>query len=217
MNAQHLNGKFKDLTGKIYGRLTVISLDGFRNHNSYWKCQCECGNETVVFGGSLNYGSVKSCGCLRKEVVSAMFTKHGYLSNNNPSYKSYQSWENMIRRCEDQDNDSYKNYGARGITVCEQWKNFDNFFSDMGERPAGLSLDRINNEKGYEPGNCRWANILTQNRNKHTVLKYEFDGMTLTLPEWSERTGIPRARLWQRINVAKWPIDKVLAIPSKRK
>lgn len=204
------NSKFKDLTGIVFGRLTVVELSDFRNHASYWLCRCECGNTTTVFGGSLNYGSVKSCGCIRKEVMKEKQTKHGNYSLDSTTSRAYNSWRLMIGRCTDPKNDSFNSYGAKGIAICDQWLDFSCFLSDMGECLEGQTIDRIDNEKGYEPENCRWANIFTQNRNKKTVRKIEFNGKNLTLPEWSEITGIPRSRLWQRINIAKWSIEKTL-------
>jgi hypothetical protein len=136
--------------------------------------------------------------------------------NGSKTASSFGAWQRMVSRCTNPADSSFCSYGAKGISVCERWSVFENFFADMGECPEGMSLDRIDNAKGYEPENCRWADIVTQNRNKTTVKKYEYHGNSMTLPEWSEVTGIPRSRLWQRINVAKWTVEKTLTTPAGR-
>lgn len=151
---------FRDLTGSVHGRLTVISRALNNKYgSSRWNCICECGTETIVTGGNLS-GSVKSCGCLRREVLD--HTTHGMTET-----AEFKAWTAMKTRCLNENIVGYKYWGGRGITVCPQWlDSFDQFYADMGPRPDGMTLDRIDNDGNYEPNNCRWVNIAAQNRNK---------------------------------------------------
>lgn len=152
----------KDISNQRFGRLVAISPTGEKRWGvSLWKCHCDCGNAHIVAVNSLKSGNVKSCGCYAKEVARKKVFKHG--DYGTPTYKS---WEAMIQRCTNENNPNYKKYGAIGILVCDEWKEYINFKNDMGERPKGYSLDRINPFGNYEPENCRWANSLTQNRNR---------------------------------------------------
>lgn len=158
--------KLIDLRGKRFGRLTVRKIQRipFAREVS-WLCECDCGRTKVILGGSLRSGYTTSCGCLHKEIASRKHLIHGHARKklNSPIYGS---WCGMISRCTNPRNKQWDNYGGRGITVCRRWYKFKNFLADMGEAPPGLSLDRINNDGNYEPGNCRWATAKQQANNR---------------------------------------------------
>jgi hypothetical protein len=161
-------GRFAvDLCGKAFARLTVVQWAG-RNWKGdlLWECLCDCGTSRVVLGRSLTSGTCKSCGCLNLEVAISSNTKHGMSRT-----AIYHAWVAMIERCDNPKNKAYKNYGGRGITVCERWReSVANFVADMGPRPSKRhTLDRINNDGNYEPTNCRWATWDVQSRNKRKM------------------------------------------------
>jgi hypothetical protein len=147
-----------DITGHRYGCLVVLwKADTPRK----WVCQCDCGNRTLVISYSLRGGTTRSCGCLRVEFAKKSFTRHGDTDS-----KEYYSWYNMQQRCYNPKNRSFKHYGGRGISICERWDLYENFLADMGRRPKGLILDRIDNEKNYEPSNCWWTTRSQSNKNR---------------------------------------------------
>jgi hypothetical protein len=150
-----------DLTGQRFARLLVLRRDGFKGPRKAWLCLCDCGNEHRVTTSDLLNGKVQSCGCLRRDRKSTF--KHGHAASRSPSY---QSWTAMNKRCRDSKHRFYHRYGGRGITICERWESFENFLADMGERPAGTSLDRIDCDGHYTPENCRWSTHKEQTRNR---------------------------------------------------
>lgn len=154
-----------EMTGKTFGRLTVLRRQGSDKYgNATWHCSCVCGNEITAMGTSLRSGHTKSCGCLQRDLVGKQSAKHGLLKEYSSEYSS---WRSMMDRCYDASHDSYKSYGGKGIAVCERWHDFKNFVKDMDEKPtANHTIDRIDNEKGYNPSNCRWATKVEQSRNQ---------------------------------------------------
>ena len=157
--------KINDLTGKKFGKLTVIKYYGSNKYKrALWLCKCDCGNIKVIVGNSLISGLTISCGCYNKESASKRFTKHKL-----SSCKLYKVWHGMKTRCYDKNFIYYCNYGGRGIKICDEWKNnfttFYNWAIANGYK-EGLTIDRINNDGNYEPSNCRWATRAEQNRNK---------------------------------------------------
>ena len=156
-----------DKTGNKYGKLTVIgwSHSVYRSPRNgsyqFWLCKCECGNETVVVGNSLTKGNTTSCGC----ASSRRATPHYWVTHGKSRSATYKTWCGMRERCNLPNHISFKYYGARGVKVCERWMSFENFLSDMGEKPDGLTLDRIDPFGDYEPDNCRWADAKTQSAN----------------------------------------------------
>lgn len=196
--------RFIDLTGKQFERLTVVAFShrkeyaGSESVGMYWTCQCDCGNTVVVEGRHLRAGKIKSCGCLHNELLAARNRTHGM--RRSPEYTT---WHSMIGRCCNKNNRSFANYGGRGITVCDHWRNsFEAFYADMGPRPSPEhSIDRFPDSDGnYEPSNCRWATRKEQNRNKSTNRPMTFLGLTQSMAAWSEMLGISCGALKQRVH-----------------
>lgn len=166
---------FVDLTGQKFGRLTVISLSERKYSHRHWLCKCGCGNKRSVREGYLKTGRTKSCGCYNREVSSEKNTKHGQSHQDKKFTTEYQAWANMIKRCTNPKANGYEYWGGRGITVCDRWKDFSNFFEDMGKKPTKEhSLDRIDNNKGYSPDNCKWSNKSEQVINRRVQKNNKF-------------------------------------------
>src|SRR4051812_16633339 len=158
-----------DISGRRFGRLVAVSIAGRANdRHAIWLCRCDCGATVNVPSGNLSTGNTASCGCFRKEKLSALRTTHGLSRHRSPEYES---WCAMLARVRATTGRRAIDYSGRGITVCERWLKFENFLADMGDRPPDRSLDRINNDGNYEPSNCRWATASEQNANQRRSRK----------------------------------------------
>lgn len=201
--------KFIDLTGKRYNHLFVIEKDNTKdNGNTYWKCKCDCGNFTSVSGKNLKANAVKSCGCLRK---TAPNKTHG-LSNT----REYRKWVNIKKRCYDPSYAAYKNYGGRGIKMCDQWHNsFEAFYKWIKEHRTSddQSIDRIDNNGDYSPDNCRMTDAKVQANNRRMCHYYSHDGKTQTLMQWCEELGLDYKRTHNRIFKLGWDFEKAISVP----
>lgn len=203
------SGTFKDISGTIFGRLTAKEFAGYYHNPSgkraaKWTCVCTCGKTLDVLAANLSAGKATSCGCLRSEQKSEAWMRHGHASGKIDGKRqrtgTYRSWMAMRERCLKNTHRQFQSYGGRGITVCEAWNTFENFLADMGERPEGTSIDRIDNDGNYEPGNCRWATSSEQGNNRRTCRMLEIDGETLSVALWSKRSGIDARTIIQRLN-----------------
>lgn len=163
-----------DLAGMKFGLFSVKERAGF-DGKTLWRCICDCGEERIVRGPHLRSGRQISCGCHRAKVARQRMTKHGNAPRSGPS-RTYRIWQNMMARCNNPNSDSWKDYGGRGIAVCDRWATFEGFISDMGEAPDHGTLDRIDTNSGYQPDNCRWTDWATQMRNKRNNVWVELDG-----------------------------------------
>lgn len=165
-------GIVSDLAGQVFGRLTVMAANGTVGRYVAWDCRCACGEMVRVSGQNLRDGSTKSCGCIRKARAPIAARSAGEANKTHghcTGYRrtpSYITWRAMLKRCYDEKSESYQYYGARGITVCDRWRKFEDFLVDMGPRPAGTSIDRIDPNGNYEAPNCRWATCIEQRKNR---------------------------------------------------
>jgi hypothetical protein len=190
------SNRIRDLTGRVFGRLHVVSYAGQTpTKQSLWLCRCECGNDKIVIASSLGRTTL-SCGCYRRDRFIARRTKHGMEAT-----KEYDAWQHAKDRCFNPRNTHYSYYGGRGITVCKEWRDdFAQFFADMGPCPDGdFVLDRIDTNGNYEKGNCRWTDRITQNRNVRRAIFITHEGQTLHIKEWSQRLKIPYLTLYNRL------------------
>lgn len=192
-----------DIVGQRFGRLVVQAYVG----KSHWRCLCDCGNESIVYTTKLGAGQTRSCGCLIRDVTRARSLKHGH-SHRDKLTREYSAWVNMRQRCINPNVRQYPNYGGRGIKVCDRWEVFENFLADMGAQPSGLTLDRIDVDGDYEPDNCRWADMTTQENNRTNNHRLTFNGETLGVTEWERRTTISRHTLLKRERLGL-PIEEI--------
>ena len=181
-----------DIIGLVFGRLKVIDFSHSTN-NAFWKCKCECGNEKIIRGSNLTSGQTTSCGCYVKENSKKVNTKHGMINSN-----TYYSWTGMLARCNNENVPNYKNYGGRGITVCDRWREFTNFLKDMGERPNGLTLDRKDVNGNYEPDNCKWSTNIEQHNNTRRSLYLTMNGETMTAAEWARKLNMDYKKFYRK-------------------
>lgn len=201
-----------DLRGRTFGRLNVIERVGSNRFNqAIWKCRCECGNETIVVGSAMLCGTTKSCGCLKVSGLSNFRHGHKRLSGASRTYKC---WQNMLTRCTNPNTRQWKDYGGRGIGVCKRWHKFENFLADMGEAPADgkLSLDRLNNNKGYSKANCAWRTRSQQRRNSRGHMVYVvLDGKKMILKDAIAKARVvPYQTAVSRLYLGWSPYDAVM-------
>lgn len=185
------------LAGTTFGEWTVLKEDihvpGKRGLDYRYLVRCSCGTQRVVSCHSLRRGRSRSCGCKREDARLASITKHGQHKS-----KTYSVWEAMLDRCRNPANPAYPDYGGRGITVCREWHQFAAFLRDMGDKPANMSLDRINNNGNYEPDNCRWADAKTQARNRRDNRMVVLNGKTMCATDAAQSLGIDPPTFWKR-------------------
>jgi hypothetical protein len=207
------------LAGQKFGRLTVLERAVNKAGRACWRCHCDCGQESLVYSQALMNGKTQSCGCLNRELKSrkgplAANYRHGGAPAGKPTHE-YRVWVDAKRRCSGSHPNDRKNYSERGITMCVRWRDsFEAFLADMGPCPPGLTLDRKDNDGDYEPGNCRWADKITQANNTRQNRRFTFDGWTRTIAEWARAKGLPMRTLWARIN-SGWTIERALTAPVR--
>lgn len=212
-------GKVKDLTGQRFGRIVVLEDTHTRDkyRNEIWKCKCDCGK--IIFKSSdlLRSKNSNSCGCLANELTrirnKQMFTTHGYGNED----RLHRIWIGIKTRCYNKNDPGYKNYGSRGIVMCDEWKNdfmnFRNWATTHGYND-NLSIDRVNNDGNYEPSNCRWATLEQQGNNKRNNHLIEYNGEIHTLQEWCEKINIKYATLESRLRIG-WSIERAFTTPVR--
>jgi hypothetical protein len=199
--------------GKKFNRLTAIRFLGMKGSVQFWEFKCDCGGTKNTKISNVLKGWTGSCGCLHHEMLLRRNTVHGYAPRNIHRDAVYRCWLAIHSRCSNQNQKSWKHYGGRGISVCERWSSFENFLLDMGDRPVGCSIDRINNDGNYEPGNCRWATRKTQNDNKRTVHKITFNGKTLNKRDWAKEIGGNPDIIYIRLKRG-WSAEKAVSTPA---
>ena len=202
-----------DMVGKKFGKLTVLFesepyVKPCGQSMIKYHCKCDCGNETDVVGSKLRTGHTTSCGCHRKELLY----KHGY-----GKLRLHRIWQAMISRCYYKGDVGYKNYGGRGISVCEEWLNdflsFEKWATSNGYKEH-LTIDRIETDGNYEPSNCRWATYREQANNKRNNHILTVNGVSMTISQWSDITGLPMSALYNRVSKG-WDSERVVTTPLR--
>ncbi len=203
---------FIDLTGQKFDKLLVVDFAGIIKQKAFWLCKCDCGKIATLQSWPLRKGKVKSCGCLKIEVRKT----HGHANRTGKSI-TYTSWDAMVQRCTNSKNGAYKDYGGRGITICKRWHTFENFLADMGERPSReLSIERIENNKGYYSENCKWGakKIQQNNTRRNHYLVYRTQKMTIS--QWADELNISVNTIYTRINTLGWDVERTLSTPVRK-
>lgn len=200
------------LVGQRFGRLFVIKDGAMVDGYGRSVCLCDCGREVVVRSGNLKSGCTASCGCFKREATLARFTTHGQGAAGRQS-GAYLAWQAMKQRCSPRAIGA-KNYFERGIRVCERWESFKNFFADMGERPPGMTIERIDNDGIYEPSNVRWATTIEQARNTRRNKIITVHGITGCVAALAEHFGVNRYTVYHRIYMG-WELDRAFDVPVK--
>ncbi len=207
------HNRFNNLTGQVFGRITIISLNSKYRGQLVWNCKCSCGNYCAINGLGLRNGTTSSCGCLSREITIKRHTKHGLHKT-----REYKIWTGMKARCLNKKSISYKNYGGRQITVCTEWLNsFDNFYKDMGSAPTNKhTLERIDNNNGYCKENCRWATYREQSRNKRNNNLVTYNNKTQCAADWDKEMGFTIGVVSHRIN-SGWSVEKAMTTPKRHR
>lgn len=202
---------FNDITDKKFGLLTVKIYAGTnQNRKATWHCQCDCGNVVAYLPtNALVSKNTLSCGCLRTKLLVSRYIKHGKAGT-----PTYAIWVSMLSRCNNKNSRAYKNYGERGISVCERWLKFENFYEDMGDCPSNYSLERIDNNQGYSPENCKWATRIEQANNQRKTILLTLGNRTQPLQYWAKELGINHRALSSRYKRG-WTDEKTLTTPVR--
>ena len=201
--------KCQDLTGQKFNKLLVLKQVRKNKGKTYWLCKCDCGKETIVEGYKLKTGHIRSCGCLQREINIKRLTTH-----NLSKSRLYEIWCAIKNRCLNKNLKTYKNYGGRGITVCQEWLNDFKTFYDWAINNGysdGLTIDRINNNGNYEPDNCRWASRKTQANNRRTCKTFTYNGVTKNYKHWCSFLKINYSTFYSRISRG-WKIENALGL-----
>jgi hypothetical protein len=198
---------FVNLTGNKYNRLTVIAYS-HKDSKHKWLCQCDCGKQIITASCKLKSGHTSSCGCAITDMLIARNTKHGMAHTS-----EYEIWQDMRKRCQNPKHKYYEYYGGKGISVCERWQNFENFYADMGKRPDNLTIDRIDSNGNYEPGNCKWSTRLEQSRNRKNSKVIEYNGQKIPYAEAAKILGLGYAGVMDRV-IRGWSPERIMTTPA---
>lgn len=211
--------KFLNIANRRFAKLTAVRHVGFNSHRkAMWLCKCDCGLEVIVVGGNLISGGTTSCGCEQRRLASDRMRqrnfKHGHATGSfSPEYRAFTS---MHRRCKYPSVAGYKNYGGRGIRVCKRWSSFQNFFRDMGPKPAMHTLERKNPDGDYKPSNCKWATNLEQQRNRRNTRYVVLDGERIALAALCERFNMDYDAVRNRLDDG-WGVEMALTEPIRKR
>jgi hypothetical protein len=196
------------VVGQVFGAMKIISLT---ESSQKVLCLCSCGNYKIVYIHNLRSGATASCGCLSRKLISERNRKHGMFGT-----KEYNAWAGIIQRCTNNRVKAYPRYGGRGITVCDRWiGSFETFYKDIGKAPSRRhQIERLDNDGPYSPENCAWALPEAQARNRRSSRLIQYQGESLTVAEWAQRSGVPYELL--RYRLSRWSVEEALARPVNR-
>lgn len=210
-----MGSKRAEMVGLVFGRLTVLEYVPVDLKRAHWRCRCECGKLTTISGKNLRNGNTQSCGCYKRELNRTLPITHGDTIHG--ITREYRAWAAAKTRCYNPRSTSFKDYGGRGIVMCEHWRNsYAMFLLDMGRCPYGHTLERMNNDGPYSPDNCRWATRRKQANNSRRNHYLKYNGETLTIAEWAIRIGWPIDTLKRRILLG-WTDERALTQPLRQR
>lgn len=206
--------RFIDITGQRYGRLIAVKRiekpEGIKSNSAWWLFKCDCGKDVTTNSNNVRSGRIKSCGCWQKERL---------ITHGKSNTKLFSVWSRMRERCTNENRRDFHRYGGRGITVCDEWRNDFQAFYDWAMANGyddNLTIDRLDNDGNYCPNNCRWATQKEQANNRSTNIFITYNGNTLTVTQWAEKTGVLCDTLSKRLNKYGWSVEKALTTPIRK-